>query len=35
MYYSNFQSSLRYGIIFWGGGKDSKSAFKLKKKSFE
>jgi hypothetical protein len=30
--YSNFQSSLRYGIIFWGGGSESKPIFKLEKR---
>jgi hypothetical protein len=32
IYYSNFQSSLRYGIIFWGGGSESKPVFKLQKR---
>jgi hypothetical protein len=31
IYYSDFQSSLRYGIIFWGGSSESKPIFKLQK----
>jgi hypothetical protein len=32
IYYSNFQASLRYGIIFWGGSSESKPIFKLQKR---
>jgi hypothetical protein len=30
IYYSNFQSCLRFGILLWGG--DNESIFKLQKK---
>jgi hypothetical protein len=33
IYYSNFHSCLRYGIILWGGDSESNKIFKLKKKA--
>jgi hypothetical protein len=32
IYFSNFESCLRYDIILWGGDKESKNIFKLQKK---
>jgi hypothetical protein len=32
IYFSNFESCLRYGIILWGGDKESKNIFKLQKR---
>jgi hypothetical protein len=32
IYYSKFQSCLKYGIIFWGGSSESLSIFKLQKR---
>jgi len=31
MYFANFNSHLRYGILFWGGDGTSKKMFKLQK----
>jgi hypothetical protein len=33
IYYSNFDSCLRYGIILWGGASESNNTFKLQKKA--
>jgi hypothetical protein len=33
IYYSNFHSCLRYGIILWGGDSGSNKIFKLQKKA--
>jgi hypothetical protein len=30
VYFANFFAYLRYGLIFWGGGTEYKSIFKLK-----
>jgi hypothetical protein len=35
IYYSNFHSCLRYGIILWGGDNESKTIFKLQKKALQ
>jgi len=32
MYFANFHSHLRYGILFWGGDSQSTKVFKLLKK---
>ena len=32
IYFANFHSHLRYGILFWGGDSQSTKAFKLQKK---
>jgi hypothetical protein len=32
IYFSNFESCLRYGIILFGGDKESKNIFKLQKR---
>jgi hypothetical protein len=32
IYFSNFESCFRYGIILWGGDKESKNIFKLQKR---
>jgi hypothetical protein len=32
IYYENFQSLLRYGIIFWGGDNESIKIFKFQKR---
>jgi hypothetical protein len=32
IYFSNFESCLRYGIILWGRDNESNKIFKLKKK---
>jgi hypothetical protein len=32
IYYSNFQSCLRYGVILWDGDNKSNRIFKLQKK---
>jgi hypothetical protein len=32
MYFANFHSHLRYGILFWGGDSQSTKVFKLQKK---
>jgi hypothetical protein len=32
IYFSNFESCLRYGIIIWGGDNESNKIFKLQKK---
>jgi hypothetical protein len=31
IYYANFQSLMRYGIIFWGGDNESIKTIKLQK----
>ena len=32
IYFAYFQSHLRYGIIFWGGDSESKTAYKVQKR---
>jgi hypothetical protein len=32
IYYSKYQSCLKYGIIFWGGSSESMSIFQLQKR---
>jgi hypothetical protein len=32
IYFSNFESCFRYGIILWGGDKESKNILKLQKR---
>jgi hypothetical protein len=32
IYFSNFESCLRYGFILWGGDNESNTIFKLQKK---
>ena len=32
IYFANFNSHLRYGILFWGGDSQSTKVFKLQKK---
>jgi hypothetical protein len=34
MYFTKFESILRYGIIFWGGVNDSNAVFIIQKKKF-